>query len=44
MVAVALWVRLETKPGREHDLAALPYAAATLARTEPVDVLAARPV
>jgi quinol monooxygenase YgiN len=35
MVTVALWVRLEAKPGREADLAAFLYAAAALAETEP---------
>lgn len=35
MVTVALWVRLEAKPGREADLAAFLQAAGALAETEP---------
>jgi quinol monooxygenase YgiN len=34
MMTVALWVRLEAKPGREADLAAFLRSAATLAETE----------
>jgi len=34
MVTVALWVRLEARPGREADLTAFLHAAAALAETE----------
>ena len=35
MVTVALWVRLEAKPGREADLEAFLRAGAALAEAEP---------
>jgi len=35
MVTVALWVRLDAKPGREGDLTAFLHAAAALAESEP---------
>jgi quinol monooxygenase YgiN len=35
MVTVALWVRLEAKPGREADLEAFLHAGAALAEAEP---------
>lgn len=34
-MTVALWVRLEAKPGREEDLEAFLHAGATLAEAEP---------
>ncbi|HUL72255.1 MAG TPA: hypothetical protein VLT86_04090 [Vicinamibacterales bacterium] len=35
MVTVALWVRLEAKPGREADLEAFLHTGAALAEAEP---------
>jgi len=35
MVTLALWIRLEAKPGREGDLTAFLHAAAALAESEP---------
>lgn len=35
MVTVALWVRLEARPGREADLEAFLHAGAALAEAEP---------
>jgi hypothetical protein len=51
VVTVALWVRLEAKPGREADLEAFLHAGAALVEAEPetlvwfavrLDVLAAK--
>jgi len=39
VVTVALWVRLEAKPGREADLEAFLRAGATLAAAEPETLL-----
>src|SRR5262245_27593274 len=39
MVTVALWVRLEAKPGREADLEAFLHAGAALAEEEPATLV-----
>jgi|SRR5215475_15297865 len=39
MVKVALWVRLEAKPGREADLEAFLQGAAALAEAEPATLV-----
>jgi quinol monooxygenase YgiN len=39
LVTVALWVRLEAKPGREADLEAFLHAGAALVESEPETLL-----